>query len=307
MQTIDRTDQFQRKPGFVAALDQSGGSTPGTLARYGIPESAYDDMKTMSDHVHTMRLRIMTAPAFAGQHILGCILFQGTADRDVDGSPLPQWLWETHGILPILKVDIGLADPEDGVQFMRPIPDLEDTLETARKRGIFGTKMRSVIDSWTEQGIRDIVAQQFDYALRIASRGLIPIVEPEVSITCPDKQRCEDALARELTSRLDALTGGTRIVLKLTLPEASNHYLGLIRHPRVVRVTALSGGYDQKEACARLAGNDGMIASFSRAFTEGLHIDQSDAEFNAVLASNIKAIFDASCPNPSDPSIRHQH
>jgi len=295
MSNINRTDQFQRKPGFIAALDQSGGSTPGTLARYGIPESDYADEEAMYEHVHRMRLRILTSPALTGQHILATILFQGTADRDIEGSPLPRWLWEEFGILPILKVDVGLAEEQDGVQFMLPIPDLEDMLDAAGERGVFGTKMRSVIARWSENGIRDIVAQQFDYALRIAATGLMPIVEPEVSIACPEKRRCEDALVRELESRLDALTGTDRIALKLTLPEVSNHYHALIRHPRVVRVTALSGGYDQEQACVRLATNTGMIASFSRAFTEGLHIDQSDADFNAVLDCNVKAIYAASC------------
>ncbi|MCY4260390.1 MAG: fructose bisphosphate aldolase [Rhodobacteraceae bacterium] len=291
---MNRTDQFQRKPGFIAALDQSGGSTPGTLARYGIPETAYQGDEAMYEHVHSMRIRILTAPAFSGQHILATILFQGTADRDVNGSPLPRWLWDELGILPILKVDIGLADAKDGMQFMLPIPDLDDTLAAARERGIFGTKMRSVIAGWSEDGIRALVDQQFDYACRISACGLVPIVEPEVSISCPEKQRCEERLVEEITSRLDALTGTTRVALKLTLPDIDNQYKDLIQHPRVVRVTALSGGYDQDQACRRLAANTGMIASFSRAFTEGLRVDQSDEEFNEILASSIRSIYAAS-------------
>ena len=289
-----RLKRFREAYGFIAALDQSGGSTPGTLRNYGVLDSEYSGEAEMFEQVHLMRLRILTAPAFRGHRVLATILFQATAERDVEDIPLPAWLWHQRDILPILKVDVGLAKESGGVQLMQSIPDLEAVVHTAAQRGVFGTKMRSVIGRYSPGGINEVVGQQFEYANRIIEAGLMPIVEPEVSIGNPDKRKCEDLLHRELLDRLDGLPADRQVALKLTLPEEANLYLDLVEHPNVTRVTALSGGYDQKEACSRLAANNGMIASFSRAFTEGLRRDQSVAEFDSTIARTIESIYSAS-------------
>ena len=286
--------QMSGKGGFIAALDQSGGSTPGALRLYGIPDNAYSGDAEMFRLMHEMRVRIMTAPAFTGDKVIGTILFEGTMDGEVRGKPTPSFLWEERGVVPFVKVDKGLEAEKDGVQLMRPMPELEALLTRAVKLGVFGTKMRSVINLASKDGIAAIAAQQFEVGARIAKQGLMPILEPEVSIKSPDKPGAEAILLDELTKHLDAAPDGPRVMFKLTLPDVPDLYLPVTKHPRVARVVALSGGYTRAEACKRLAANHGVIASFSRALVEELRHSMSDAEFEAALARSIDEIYRAS-------------
>ncbi len=290
------TEQFskvQRGAGFIAALDQSGGSTPKALKLYGIDEDAYSGDAQMFDLVHEMRTRIITSPSFDGDRILGAILFEDTMDRDVDGRPTADYLWNVKKVVPFLKVDKGLADEQDGAQVMKPIPRLDDLLSRARDKGVFGTKMRSVIKA-PGAGLQAVVDQQFEIGKQILAAGLVPIIEPEVDIHSPQKAEAEDQLKAALLAALDALDEGQSVMLKLTLPTTDDLYRELVDHPKVVRVVALSGGYDRDQACDKLAANHGVIASFSRARTEGLTAQQSDEEFNATLDAAITAIAKAS-------------
>ena len=290
------TEQFskvQRGAGFIAALDQSGGSTPKALKLYGIDEDAYSGDAQMFDLVHEMRTRIITSPSFDGDRILGAILFEDTMDRDVDGRPTADYLWNVKKVVPFLKVDKGLADEQDGAQVMKPIPGLDDLLSRARDKGVFGTKMRSVIKA-PGAGLQAVVDQQFEIGKQILAAGLMPIIEPEVDIHSPQKAEAEDQLKAALLAALDALDEGQSVMLKLTLPTTDDLYRELVDHPKVVRVVALSGGYDRDQACDKLAANHGVIASFSRALTEGLTAQQSDEEFNATLDAAITAIAKAS-------------
>lgn len=280
--------------GFIAALDQSGGSTPGALRLYGIPDGAYAGEAEMFAAMHAMRLRIMTAPAFTGAKVMGAILFEGTMDGSAGGEPVPTYLWRERGVVPFLKIDRGLAAEADGVRLMRSMPDLDPLLARAVARGMFGTKMRSLIRAPSRDGIAALVRQQFEVAAQIVGHGLMPIVEPEVSIDSPDKRGAESILLAELTRAVDALPDGRRVMLKLTLPDVPDLYAPLTRHPRVARVVALSGGYGRAEACARLAVNHGVVASFSRALTEGLTVSMSDAAFDATLAESIEQIYTVS-------------
>jgi len=286
--------KFQTQPGFVAALDQSGGSTPKALRLYGVPETAYSNDKEMMDLIHEMRTRIITSPAFDGDRILAAILFEDTMDREIEGRPSAEYLWEVKKVVPILKVDKGLADEADGVQLMKPIPGLGELLDKAKSKGIFGTKMRSVIKQASPSGIKAIVEQQFEIGRQIVAAGLVPIIEPEVDIHCPAKAEAEDLLKAEIMKQLDALPEGEMVMLKLTLPEKDNLYAECIEHPRVLKVVALSGGYSREEANERLARQHDMVASFSRALTEGLSAQQSDEEFNAMLDASIESICEAS-------------
>jgi len=289
-----QAEQMRNGQGFIAALDQSGGSTPKALRLYGVEESDYNTDAEMFDLVHAMRTRIAQAPAFTGDKVLGAILFEMTMDRQMDGKPAATYLWEERGVVPFLKVDKGLADEDNGVQVMKPMPDLDALLDRAVKAGIFGTKMRSVINAANPAGIKAVVAQQFEVAKQILGHGLIPIVEPEVTISISDKTEAEEMLLAEITAQLDALDGDAQVMLKLTLPETDNLYQPLVNHPRVMRVVALSGGYSRDEANARLSRNTGMIASFSRALTEGLSAQQSDDTFNSTIAASIDSICAAS-------------
>jgi fructose-bisphosphate aldolase, class I len=286
--------QISRGEGFFAALDQSGGSTPRALRLYGIPDTAYGNDAEMFRLIHEMRVRIITAPAFTGAKVIAAILFERTMDGQAEGKPVPAFLWEARGVVPFLKVDKGLEDPRDGVSLMKPMPALDALLERAVSLGVFGTKMRSVIDLASREGIAAVVAQQFAVAVQIARHGLLPIIEPEVSIKSPDKASAEAMLLAELTTHLDALPDGCQVMLKLTIPDVPDLYSGLIGNARVVRVVALSGGYSRAEACRRLAANHRMIASFSRALVEDLRYSMSDAEFDATLASSIDEIYTAS-------------
>ncbi len=286
--------QMTSAPGFIAALDQSGGSTPKALKLYGISDDAYSGEDEMFDLIHGMRSRIAQAPAFTGDQVIGAILFEMTMDRDIGGKPAAQFLWEDRKVVPFLKVDKGLADAENGVQLMKPMGDLDGLLSRAVAKGIFGTKMRSVIGAANETGIKANVAQQFEIGKQILGHGLMPILEPEVTISIADKAEAEDMLRDAILAELDNLPDGQQIMLKLTLPETANHYKPLIDHPKVMRVVALSGGYSRDDANARLAQNTGMIASFSRALTEGLDASQSDDAFNAMIAGTIGSIYDAS-------------
>ena len=286
--------KFRSSPGFIAALDQSGGSTPKALKLYGIPESAYSGETQMMDAIHAMRTRIITSPSFDGDRILAAILFEATMDRDVQGRPTAEYLWDVKKVVPILKVDKGLEAEAQGVQLMKPMPDLGALITRARAKGIFGTKMRSVIKQADPAGIAAVVAQQFEVARQIVAAGLVPIIEPEVDIKCPDKAAAEDLLKAQVRARLDALPEGELVMLKLTIPDRDNLYSDLITHPRVLKVVALSGGYARDDANARLARQHGMVASFSRALTEGLSAQQSDAEFDAALDASIGSIFKAS-------------
>jgi fructose-bisphosphate aldolase class I len=290
----EMTKQAATKDGFIAALDQSGGSTPKALRLYGVPESAYSGDEEMYRLVHEMRARIIKSPAFTGDKVMGAILFERTMDSEVDGVPTAQYLWEKRSVVPFLKVDKGLANEADGVQMMKPMPELDALLKRAVAKKVFGTKMRSVINAANPKGIAAVVAQQFEVGKQILSHGLTPIIEPEVTISIPDKAQAEDILLAEIRKQLDALPGDRKVMLKLTLPTKPNLYLPLVQHPRVMRVVALSGGYSREEANAKLAQNKGVIASFSRALTEGLTAQQSDKEFNAALASAIDSIFEAS-------------
>jgi fructose-bisphosphate aldolase class I len=287
-------EKMRTQPGFIAALDQSGGSTPGALRAYGIKDEAWSGEQEMFAIVHQMRTRIMTSPAFTGERILGAILFENTMDRDVEGRPTADYLWNTKRIVPFLKVDKGLAPESHGVQLMKPIPELAALLDKATAKRIFGTKMRSFIKQANAAGIKDIVTQQFALARQIIAAGLVPIVEPEVDIHCQDKAAAEDMLRAAILGELDALPADQLVMLKITLPDKDDLYAALVSHPKVVRVVALSGGYTQEDGNRRLRRNHGVVASFSRALVEGLSARQSDAEFNAVLDTSIQSIFDAS-------------
>ena len=286
--------QVAGKDGFIAALDQSGGSTPGALRLYGIPDNAYSGDAEMFKLMHEMRVRIMTAPAFNGDKVIAAILFEATMDGQAQGKPVPAFLWKDRGVAPFLKVDKGLAAENDGVNLMKPMPALDALLERAVKLGVVGTKMRSVINLPSKEGIAAVVKQQFEVAAQIAGHGLMPIIEPEVSIKSPDKAGAETILLAELTKNLDALPDGRQVMLKLTIPDVADFYTPLISHERVTRVVALSGGYTRADACKRLAANHGMIASFSRALTENLKHSMDDAAFDAALAASIDEIYQAS-------------
>ncbi len=287
-------EKFQTQTGFIAALDQSGGSTPKALQLYGLADSAWTSEAEMYDLVHAMRARIITSPAFNGTRILAAILFEMTMDREVEGRPTADYLWNVKKVVPILKVDKGLADDTNGVQLMKPMPDLDKLLARAKAKGIFGTKMRSVIQQAHQAGIQAVVDQQFEVASQIIKAGLVPIIEPEIDIKCPDKAAAENLLKTALKVGLDQLPEGQLVMLKLTLPEVDNLYADLIKHPRVLKVVALSGGYPRDEANKRLARQHGMVASFSRALTEGLTAQQSAAEFNQALDTAIESICQAS-------------
>ncbi|MBR9861964.1 MAG: fructose bisphosphate aldolase [Rhodobacteraceae bacterium] len=288
------TEKMQSGAGFIAALDQSGGSTPKALGLYGVSEDAYSNDDEMFDLIHGMRARIAQAPAFTGDKVIGAILFEMTMDREIAGKPTATYLWEERGVVPFLKIDKGLEDEADGVKLMKPIGGLDATLSRAVDAGIFGTKMRSVIDAASESGIEAIVAQQFEVAAQVYKHGLMPIIEPEVTISISDKAQAEDLLLASIIRHLENLPEGQQVMLKLTLPETANHYQPLVDHPAVMRVVALSGGYSRDEANARLSKNNGMIASFSRALTEGLSADQSDEAFNKTIAATIDSICEAS-------------
>ena len=286
--------QISGRDGFIAALDQSGGSTPGALRLYGIPDNAYSGDAEMFRLVHQMRVRIMTAPAFTGAKVIAAILFEGTMDGQAREKPVPAFLWEERGIVPFLKVDKGLEAENDGVSLMRPMPALDPLLSRAVALGVFGTKMRSVINLPSKDGIAAVVAQQFDVAVQIAAYGLMPIIEPEVLIKSPDKAGAEAILLAELTRQLDAAPDGPKVMLKLTIPDVPDFYSALTNHKRIARVVALSGGYTRADACRRLAANHRMIASFSRALAEDLKDSMSDAVFDATLAKSIDEIYRAS-------------
>jgi len=287
-------EKMKNQDGFIAALDQSGGSTPKALGLYGVTEDAWSNDEEMFAVVHKMRTRIMTSPSFTGERILAAILFENTMDREVQDRPTAEYLWEEKNIVPILKVDKGLADEEGGVQLMKPMPDLDALLEKASAKGIFGTKMRSVIKQAQADGIKAIAAQQFEIGRRICDAGLVPIIEPEVDIHCPDKAAAETLLESAIMNELNQLGADQLVMLKLTLPEQDNLYKNAIAHPNVVRVVALSGGYSREEANARLTRNNGIVASFSRALSEGLNAQQSEAEFDAMLDASIDSICQAS-------------
>jgi len=298
MNTLGVDGQQRQKmkthPGFIAALDQSGGSTPSALRLYGIKDNAWSNEDEMFAFVHQMRTRIMTSPSFTGERIIGAILFENTMDRDIEGRPTADYLWNVKRIVPFLKVDKGLAAEQDGVQLMKPIPALAALLDKAKTKGIFGTKMRSFIRHANAKGIKDIVSQQFDIAGQIIAAGLLPIIEPEVDIHSREKAKAEQLLRAGILEALNHLPAGELVMLKLTLPEHDDFYAECVKHPKVVRVVALSGGYGREEANDRLRRNHGIVASFSRALIEGLTAQQSDAEFNAMLDKFIQNIFDAS-------------
>jgi len=287
-------EQMRTHPGFIAALDQSGGSTPSALRAYGIKEGAWSTEEQMFAIVHQMRTRIVTSPAFTGKRIIGAILFENTIDRDIEGTPAVDYLWNVKRVVPFLKVDKGLAGESRGVQLMKPMPELATLLGKARAKGVFGTKMRSFVKQANGGGIKDIVTQQFEAARQIIAAGLVPIVEPEIDIHCPDKGEAETLLKAAILEELHALPVGRLVMLKLTLPEKDDLYAELVKHPKVVRVVALSGGYTQEEGNERLRRNHGVVASFSRALVEGLSAQQSDAEFNAMLDASIQSIYEAS-------------
>ena len=294
MTRADQAEKMTSGPGFVAALDQSGGSTPKALKLYGIDENAYKDDDQMFDLIHQMRCRIMQSPAFNGNKVIGAILFENTMDREVAGKSAADFLWDERRIVPFLKVDKGLADENNGVQLMKPMPDLESLLERASAAGIFGTKMRSVINRADNKGIEENVSQQFEIGQTIVSYGLVPIIEPEINIEIEDKAEAEEILLQNLIKHLDALQGEQKVMLKLTLPENANLYSPAIDHAKVMRVVALSGGYTREESNLRLRSNLGMTASFSRALTEGLSAQQSDEIFNNTLSQTINDIYEAS-------------
>lgn len=287
-------EKIKTQDGFIAALDQSGGSTPKALRLYGVTEDAYANDEEMFSVVHQMRTRITTSPSFDGNRILGAILFENTLDRDIDGVSAADYLWSKKNVVPFLKVDKGLAEESEGVQLMKPMPELDALLSKAKSKGVFGTKMRSVIKSANANGISKIVAQQFEVGLQIVEAGLVPIIEPEVDINSPDKAESESLLKTELLKHLDSLNAGQKVMLKLTLPETANFYAECINHPNILKVVALSGGYTREESNRRVSENNGMIASFSRALTEGLSAQQSDDEFNQALDASIESIFQAS-------------
>jgi len=298
MKTLGLNEQQLQKmktqPGFIAALDQSGGSTPHALRLYGIRDDAWSNEDEMFALVHQMRSRLITSPSFTGERILGAILFENTMDRDIEKRPTTDYLWNVKHIVPFLKVDNGLASEKDGVQLMKPMPALPALLDRARAKGIFGTKMRSVIKLANAAGIKEIVQQQFEFAEQIIAAGLVPIIEPEVDIHCPDKANAEKLLKAAIQQNLDKLPADHLVMLKLTLPEEDDFYADLVGHPNVVRVVALSGGYAREEANSRLLKNHGIVASFSRALVEGLSAQQSEKEFNTLLDASIQSIFEAS-------------
>lgn len=295
---VSKSDQQLEKikirDGFIAALDQSGGSTPKALGLYGIEDEAWSNDDQMFAIVHEMRTRIITSPSFNGDRILGAILFENTMDREIEGQATSDFLWDVKNVVPFLKVDKGLADEENGAQLMKPIPGLDDLLDRAKAKNVFGTKMRSVIKQANADGINAIVEQQFEIGNQILAKGLVPIIEPEIDIHCPDKAECENLLKAALLAALNKLQDGQLVMLKLTLPKQDNLYAECIAHPNVLKVVALSGGYPREEATARLARQNGMIASFSRALSEGLSAGQSHEEFDAMLNDSIKSIFEAS-------------
>lgn len=290
----EQLEKARHGEGFIAALDQSGGSTPKALRLYGIEESAYSNDAEMFDLIHQMRTRIITSPSFNGDRILGAILFEGTMDRDIEGQGAAEYLWNVKRVIPFLKTDKGLADEVDGAQVMKPFPDLDALLERAVKKGVFGTKMRSVIKEANKSGVNAVVDQQFEVALQILKHGLVPIIEPEVDIKSPTKAESEDLLKEAIVGRLGDVPDGQQVMLKLTLPSVDDFYADVIAHPKVARVVALSGGYTRHDANEKLARNHGMIASFSRALTEGLTAQQSEAEFDKMLDETIQSIFEAS-------------
>lgn len=292
--TKQQLEKIKNEPGFIAALDQSGGSTPKALANYGVGADAYSNDDEMYAVVHAMRSRIITSPAFNGDRIMGAILFENTMDRDIDGQPTADYLWNVKRVVPFLKVDKGLADEQDGAQVMKPIPGLDDLLQKAKRKHIFGTKMRSVIKTDNPVGVSAVVDQQFEIGRQILAAGLVPIIEPEVDINSPHKAAAEELLKTALLKQLDQLGDDQQVMLKLTLPEQDNFYATCIDHPNVLKVVALSGGYTREEANQRLARQHGMVASFSRALSEGLSVEQSDDDFNKVLDSSIESIFQAS-------------
>jgi len=287
-------EKMRAHPGFIAALDQSGGSTPGALRAYGIKEDAWSNEEQMFAIVHQMRTRIVTSPAFTGKRILGAILFENTIESDIEGKPTADYLWNEKRVVPFLKVDKGLAGERRGVQLMNPMPGLAALLDKAKAKRVFGTKMRSFVKQANEAGIKDIVTQQFEAARQIIAAGLVPIVEPEVDIHCPDKAKAEELLKAAILEELHGLPVGQLVMLKLTLPDKDDLYAEFVSHPKVVRVVALSGGYTREEGNERLRRNHGVVASFSRALVEGLSAQQSDAEFNAMLDASIRSIFEAS-------------
>ena len=290
----DQLKKIQNDKGFIAALDQSGGSTPKALKLYGVNEDAWTDEKGMYDVVHAMRTRIVASPAFSGKRLIGAILFENTMDRDIAGKPTPTYLWEVKGVVPFLKVDKGLADEKDGVQVMKPMPGLEVLLKKAKAKQVFGTKMRSVIKQANAAGIDAVVKQQFEFGKQILAAGLIPIIEPEVDIKTPNKEKAEELLKASLLKELNALRPEQRVMLKLTIPTKDDLYADLTKHKNVLRLVALSGGYSRADANERLARNHGMTASFSRALAEGLTAQQSDADFNKALDASVESIYRAS-------------
>ena len=290
----EQMNKMRTGKGFIAALDQSGGSTPKALRLYGIDESEYSGDAQMFDLIHAMRTRMIKSPAFTGERVLGAILFEGTMDRDIDGVGSAQFLWANKGVIPFLKVDKGLADDANGVQVMKPMPELDSLLGRAVAKGIFGTKMRSVIKLANKAGIDAVVKQQFDVGRQILAAGLVPIIEPEVDINSPEKGAAEDLLKEAIAAELAKQPADKPVMLKLTLPNTDDFYLDFVKHPSVLRVVALSGGYSREDANAKLSRNHGMIASFSRALTEGLSAKQSESEFNSMLDSTIAGIYAAS-------------
>ena len=290
----EQHDKIANGNGFIAALDQSGGSTPKALKIYGVNEDEYSGNEEMFAAVHAMRSRIVTSPSFNGDRIVAAILFENTLDREIEGKTSAQYLWEVKQVVPILKVDKGLADEEENVQLMKPMPELDALLEKAVAAGVFGTKMRSVINEENEDGIKRVVAQQFEVGKQILAAGLVPIIEPEVNINSSSKSESEELLLASLTELLDNLDESQQVMLKLTLPEEANYYEQLVNHPNVLKVVALSGGYPREKANQRLSENKGMIASFSRALTEGLSAQQSEDEFNKTLDASIESIYQAS-------------
>jgi fructose-bisphosphate aldolase class I len=290
----EQLQKVKTSPGFIAALDQSGGSTPKALRLYGVQENTWSSDEEMFAIVHQMRTRIITSPAFNGDRIIGAILFENTMDREIEGQPTADYLWNVKRVVPFLKVDQGLAAEKDGVQLMKPMPMLAALLDKARAKRIFGTKMRSFIKRADEAGTKNIVIQQFEIAQQIISANLVPIIEPEIDIHCPEKGKAEQLLKAAILEKVNELPDGQFIMLKLTLPEQDDFYAEFVKHPRVLRVVALSGGYSREEANNRLRKNHGVVASFSRALVEGLTAQQSDAEFNAMLDKSIQCIFDAS-------------
>jgi fructose-bisphosphate aldolase class I len=294
MRNAEQLQKMKAQPGFIAALDQSGGSTPNALRAYGIKDGAWSNEEQMFALVHQMRTRIITSPVFTGARILAAILFENTMDRSIEGQPTADYLWNVKRIVPFLKVDQGLADEKNGVQLLKSMPQLAALLDRANAKRIFGTKMRSFVKQANEAGIKDVVSQQFEVARQIIATDLVPIIEPEVDIHCPDKAKAEEVLKAAILETLDGLAPDQLVMLKLTLPEKDDLYAEVVKHPRVVRVVALSSGYSREEGNRRLRRNHGVVASFSRALVEGLSVTQSDAQYNALLDGAIQSIFEAS-------------